>query len=117
MNLFASLEAVRASFDESISFVSPASHEDVTGVALHRNSVLPWAIGWWAAASGKQVLLWTTGNDDISVFSKTFFDLLRCEKDYLRFTADEGAAEHCISGNRALFHERVFDWVDLHVAQ
>ena len=56
-------------------------------------------------------------NDDISAFSKTFFDLLRCEKHYLRFTADEGSGEHCVGGNRALFHERVFDWLDLHVAQ
>jgi alpha-beta hydrolase superfamily lysophospholipase len=56
-------------------------------------------------------------SDDISAFSKTFFDLLRCEKDYLRFTADEGAGEHCVSGNRSLFHERVFDWLDAHAAQ
>jgi pimeloyl-ACP methyl ester carboxylesterase len=56
-------------------------------------------------------------NDDISAFSKTFFDLLRCEKHYLRFTVDEGSGEHCVGGNRALFHERVFDWLDLHVAQ
>jgi pimeloyl-ACP methyl ester carboxylesterase len=56
-------------------------------------------------------------NDDISAFSKTFFNLLRCEKHYLRFTADEGSGEHCVGGNRALFHERVFDWLDLHVAQ
>lgn len=56
-------------------------------------------------------------NDEISADSKAFFDLLRCEKDYLRFTTDEGAGEHCVSGNRALFHERVFDWLDAHVAQ
>jgi alpha-beta hydrolase superfamily lysophospholipase len=56
-------------------------------------------------------------NDDISAFSKTFFDLLRCEKAYQRFTAHEGAGEHCISGNRSLFHERVFDWLDVQVAQ
>jgi hypothetical protein len=56
-------------------------------------------------------------HDDISAFSKTFFDLLRCEKDYLHSTADEGAGEHCVSGNRALFHERVFDWLDMHDAQ
>ncbi len=56
-------------------------------------------------------------DDDISAYSKAFFELLRCEKDYLRFTADEGAGEHCASGNRALFHERVFDWLDAHVAQ
>jgi len=52
-------------------------------------------------------------NDDISANSKAFFDLLRCEKDYLHFTADEGAAEHCVSANRALFHERVFDWLGM----
>jgi pimeloyl-ACP methyl ester carboxylesterase len=56
-------------------------------------------------------------NDDISAFSKTFFNILRCEKDYLRFTADEGAGEHCISGNRSLFHERVFDWLDVRVTE
>jgi pimeloyl-ACP methyl ester carboxylesterase len=56
-------------------------------------------------------------NDEISANSNAFFDLLRSEKDYLRFTADEGAGEHCVSGNRALFHERVFDWLDVHVAQ
>ncbi len=55
-------------------------------------------------------------NDDISAFSKTFFDLLRCEKHYLRFTTEEGSGEHCVGGNRALFHERVFDWLDLHIA-
>ncbi len=39
-----------------------------------------------------------------------------CEKDYLRFTAEEGAGEHCVSGNRALFHERVFDWLDARIS-
>jgi pimeloyl-ACP methyl ester carboxylesterase len=55
-------------------------------------------------------------NDDISAYSKKFFDLLRCEKKYLRFSADEGSGEHCVSGNRSLFHERVFDWVDMQLA-
>ena len=55
-------------------------------------------------------------NDDISAFSKTFFELLRCDKDYLRFTAGEGAGEHCVSGNRSVFHERVFNWLDEKIA-
>jgi pimeloyl-ACP methyl ester carboxylesterase len=55
-------------------------------------------------------------NDDISAFCRAFFDLLRCEKDYLRFTVDEGAGEHCVSGNRALFHERVYDWLGRHIS-
>lgn len=33
-------------------------------------------------------------------------------KTYFRFTAAEGAGAHCIGGNRALFHERAFDWLD-----
>jgi pimeloyl-ACP methyl ester carboxylesterase len=56
-------------------------------------------------------------SDDISAFSRRFFELLRCEKGYLRFTADEGAGEHCVSGNRSLFHERVFDWMDQRIAR
>lgn len=50
-------------------------------------------------------------SDDISASAKAFFDRLQCEKGYLRFTAAEGAGEHCETGNRALFHERVFDWL------
>lgn len=56
-------------------------------------------------------------NDDISANSKAFFDLLRCEKDYLRFSAADGSGEHCVSGNRALFHEQVFDWLDAHITR
>jgi hypothetical protein len=55
-------------------------------------------------------------NDDISASSLEFFERLRCKKRYIRFTVEEGAAEHCVSGNRALFHERVFDWLDEQLA-
>lgn len=51
-------------------------------------------------------------NDDISASARAFFDALTCEKAYLRFTAEEGAADHCVAGNRPLFHERAFDWLD-----
>lgn len=50
--------------------------------------------------------------DDISRFARAFFDELTCEKAYIRFTATEGGAAHCVSGNRPLFHQRVFDWLD-----
>jgi alpha-beta hydrolase superfamily lysophospholipase len=51
-------------------------------------------------------------SDDIAAFAKEFYDRLTCPKAYLRFTAAEGAGAHCIGGNRALFHERAFDWLD-----
>jgi alpha-beta hydrolase superfamily lysophospholipase len=50
--------------------------------------------------------------DEISRQARRFFDLLRCEKTYLRFTVEEGAGAHCAIGNRALYHQRVFDWLD-----
>lgn len=40
------------------------------------------------------------------------YDALRCPKTYLRFTADEGAGEHCHEGALTLFHQRMFDWLD-----
>lgn len=40
------------------------------------------------------------------------YDALRCPKTLLRFTADEGAGEHCHEGALTLFHQRMFDWLD-----
>ncbi|AQT78877.1 dipeptidyl aminopeptidase [Mycolicibacterium litorale] len=40
------------------------------------------------------------------------YDALRCPKTFLRFTADEGAGEHCHEGALTLFHQRMFDWLD-----
>jgi alpha-beta hydrolase superfamily lysophospholipase len=57
-------------------------------------------------------LVCDAAEDDISAFTKPFYDLLRCEKTYLRFTAEDGSGAHCVSGNRAVLHERVFDWLD-----
>jgi alpha-beta hydrolase superfamily lysophospholipase len=51
-------------------------------------------------------------DDDIAASARAFFDRLGCEKEYLRLEAEDGASDHCAVGNRALFHERVFDWLD-----
>jgi pimeloyl-ACP methyl ester carboxylesterase len=56
-------------------------------------------------------------NDDISASAKAFFDALTCDKTYFRLTAAEGAADHCATGNRPLFHERAFDWLEDRFAQ
>lgn len=37
---------------------------------------------------------------------------LVCPKAFVRFTAEEGAEEHCQEGAMALFHQRLFDWLD-----
>ncbi|MBV8177345.1 MAG: dipeptidyl aminopeptidase, partial [Mycobacterium sp.] len=40
------------------------------------------------------------------------YDALRCPKTLLKFTAAEGAEEHCHVGALTLFHQRMFDWLD-----
>ncbi|NLG55952.1 MAG: alpha/beta hydrolase [Rhodococcus sp.] len=40
------------------------------------------------------------------------YDALRCKKTLLKFTAAEGAEEHCHEGALTLFHQRMFDWLD-----
>jgi dienelactone hydrolase len=43
---------------------------------------------------------------------QSLYDALRCPKILLRFTAAEGAEEHCHAGALTLFHQRMFDWLD-----
>jgi pimeloyl-ACP methyl ester carboxylesterase len=57
-------------------------------------------------------LVCTAEDDDIGAFAKVLFDALTCEKQFIAFTNAEGAGEHCEDGNRSLFHQRAFDWLD-----
>ena len=43
---------------------------------------------------------------------KELYEALRCPKDYVLFTSEEGAAGHCEGGGQVLFHSKVFDWLD-----
>ena len=43
---------------------------------------------------------------------KDLYDALRCAKEYVLFTASEGAGEHCEAGGREVFFQRMFDWLD-----
>jgi pimeloyl-ACP methyl ester carboxylesterase len=51
-------------------------------------------------------------HDEVAAYARQLFDALTGPKDFIAFTQAEGAGEHCESGNRALFHQRVFDWLD-----
>jgi pimeloyl-ACP methyl ester carboxylesterase len=50
--------------------------------------------------------------DDISNSAPQLVDALGCEKAYVRFTAEEGADDHCEQAARALYHARSFGWLD-----
>ena len=51
-------------------------------------------------------------NDPLAAGTEQFFDKLRCPKTLLRFSAQEGAGDHCESANRSLLNRRVLDWLD-----
>lgn len=40
------------------------------------------------------------------------YDALRCPKEFVRFTAAEGAEGHCEGMAAVVFYERAFDWLD-----
>lgn len=44
--------------------------------------------------------------------AKRLHDALGCPKDYVLFTAEEGADGHCEGGAQILFHRVAFDWLD-----
>ena len=50
--------------------------------------------------------------DAISASAPQLVDALTCEKTYVRFTAAEGAGDHCEQAARQLYHARSFGWLD-----
>lgn len=58
------------------------------------------------------VLLTQAENDGLAGDTQRVFDALRCPKQIVRFTAAEGAGDHCEMQNRSLLNRRVFDWLD-----
>jgi len=45
------------------------------------------------------------------------YDALTCPKEFILFTAEEGAGLHCQMGAMLLAHQRIFDWLDETFAQ
>ena len=44
--------------------------------------------------------------------AEKLFNALVCPKDFILFTAEEGAGLHCQMGAMLLAHQRIFDWLD-----
>ncbi len=57
-------------------------------------------------------LVCSAEKDEIGVTARKLFDALTCEKEFVTFTAAEGAGAHCESGARAVFNQRALDWLD-----
>jgi pimeloyl-ACP methyl ester carboxylesterase len=50
--------------------------------------------------------------DDISASAPQLVEALTCEKEFVTFTAEEGAGDHCEAAARGLYHARSFDWLN-----
>lgn len=50
--------------------------------------------------------------DEISASAPRLSDALTCPKEFVTFTAAQGAGDHCEAGARALYHARSFGWLD-----
>ena len=58
-------------------------------------------------------LLTLAEEDPIAANAPKLYEALEVpEKKLVRFTAAEGAADHTEASGRALYHQRVFDWLE-----
>ena len=48
---------------------------------------------------------------------KDLYNALQCPKEYVLFTINEGAGEHCEAGGREVFFQKMFGWLDPIVAK
>jgi hypothetical protein len=72
----------------------------------------PYSLAGRAAAITCPVLVCDAGGDDISASAPQLAAALTGEKEYIHFTAAEGAGDHCEAGARTLYHARSFGWLD-----
>jgi pimeloyl-ACP methyl ester carboxylesterase len=53
-----------------------------------------------------------TAGDDLSVGATTLADRLACPTEYVEFGPDDDVTGHCEMTGRAVFHQRLFRWLD-----
>lgn len=119
-----------------VSDITPALVEKLRGV-IEKDRRMRWAIlqrGFWVhgvdnlqgflhavepfTMDGRAelircpTLLTAAENDPLSSTAQHFYEALRCPKSLIRFTAAEGAGDHCEMMNRSLLNSRVLDWLD-----
>lgn len=58
------------------------------------------------------ILVTGAENDFLLESARELYALLPGAKTWIEFNAADGTGEHCEQGNRSLFHQKVFDWLD-----
>ena len=57
-------------------------------------------------------LITMADNDPVAMNAKHLYDALTCPKTFVRFTAAEGADDHCEGSARSVYFQRAYDWLD-----
>ena len=57
-------------------------------------------------------LITMADNDPVAMNAKRLYDALSCPKTFVRFTAAEGADDHCEGSARSVYFQRAYDWLD-----
>ena len=57
-------------------------------------------------------LITAAENDPVAAFAGHLYDALTCPKTLIRFTAAEGAGDHCEVSARSVYFQRAYDWLD-----
>jgi hypothetical protein len=52
------------------------------------------------------------GDKDLPGQAIQLFDALQCSKEYMLFTGEEGAEEHCQMGAIMISSERILNWLE-----
>jgi hypothetical protein len=83
-----------------------------TGLRDYLADIQRYTMQGHAEAIRCQTLLAAAENDPLGKGAQTLFDALGCEKRLVRFTAAEGAGDHCEMTNRSLMNRVALDWLD-----
>ena len=84
----------------------------VSTLGEYLKATVPFTLEGRLDAIGCPTALTAAEADPLARSADQVYEGLRCPKTLLRFTAAEGAGDHCEMRNRTLLDQRAFDWLD-----
>jgi alpha-beta hydrolase superfamily lysophospholipase len=75
-------------------------------------ALLPFRLSDRVGAIACPTLITMAENDPLAVNATRLYDALTCPKTLARFTAAEGAGDHCEESARSVYFQRAYDWLD-----
>jgi pimeloyl-ACP methyl ester carboxylesterase len=85
---------------------------DVPTPMAYIEAMKPYTLAGYAEQITCPTFICNAEGDRVSVSMPQLAEALTCEKEFVTFTAAEGAGSHCEAAARLLFHLRAFDWLD-----